>query len=301
MKKIICILLGIVLVASCLSSCSSKKEGENTAASAAESPLLFSYDMAYSNSESGAVNAYKAICSAIINYETELRINVELTDSAYQLLFSSFPLYELVDDFKDKEDGSGITISYKYDKDTHLKAVSDFTEKVQSIKNACADSNKNVYAIKLYNYIASSIQESDDISVTYYNTIMNGVGTSFSYSKMFEYLLQQGGINTYHVLASDLGGKGWGLTAAELDGQIYYFDIMGEHYSNEGSNLLYFGMTSEDVENIGLRNLSLTDRTAAPDASDLRFEMCRQCEEWKIEDGNLLITKYDGVLIQINL
>lgn len=297
MKKTVCILLSVAMLLLTLTGCSSNND------TTVESQLELTYDSAYSDYDESIIRAYQQVCSAVINYESEVRINTGMLDSVLQLYYTSFPLSVLTDGVTENEDGSGVTISYLYSKKEHLGKVNDFTEKIAEIKEKCFDgtSNQTIYTINLYHYIASSIKLSSDDAIKCYDTVMNGEGTSYSYANMLEYLLQQAGIPAYHILAQDNGGAGWGLSAAEPDGAMYYFDMMSEYYANGGEQLVYFGMTSEDAANEGLSSLLYTDHNVAADASDLRFDICRSCRSWEITDNALLVTSTNGDVAEVAL
>lgn len=303
MKRIISVVISTLLIVALLSACGGKNEDKTTTSAAQERSLKYSYDAAYAGTDQSAVKAFESICDAVLHYQASVRMNTGLLEDALQLFYTSFPLSSLVKDIQNSEDGSGITILYQKQEAEHKKAVSDFQQKIFAIYDECmkGTTNKTLYAIRAYHYVAEHIQESDDISVRVLDTVINGKGTSFSYANLFEYLLQQADIPAYHVLGSDLSGKGWGLSCAELDGELYYFDMMSEHYANEGAQLVFFGMTSEDVKNEGLLDLQFTNRQKATDASDMRFDMCRRCSEWEIDGANLVIHTKGDEHIQIAL
>lgn len=301
MKRIITLLLCLSLALLCFTGC---KGGEQKPAQIeADTSLKFTYDSTYADFDSSAVSAFETISKAVMNYEDFARVNVGLLDNALQLYYTSSPLSVLVKDISIKDDKSGVTITYKYDADKHKKFIADFEAKVQEIVAECSAGNatKAAYAVRAYHYVASDIVLSEDMSVSTYNAFMNHKGTSFTYSGMFEYLLAQYDISVHHVIASDASGAGWGLSAAELDGQLYYFDVMSEFYANKGEQLVYFGMTSEDVEAEGLHNLLYTNREEAATAEDMRFDICRSCIGWEIKDNNLLVSIATGDIVQVAL
>ena len=293
MKKTISIILCICLVALCLASCKASKE--DSSATIADS-VNYTYDSAYSF-EDATIRAYKDLCQAVIMGSTEVRINAAFLEDVLQLFYTSFPLNALVSKISPSQ--SGYRIEYK-SSDTHKKAMA-FLEKVKTIKSDINSNNDTEYAIKLYNSISSSIKVSDNSAITCYETIMTGEGTSFSYSNMFEYLLQQRGIKAYHILCEDENGASKAISMAELDGNLYYFDVFKEFEDNGGSNLRYFGMITDDVTSYGLKNMIYTNRQAAADASDLRFDSLRNCQKWEIENEKLVVTAENGEIVQIAL
>lgn len=156
-------------------------------------------------------------------------------------------------------------------------------------------------AIAVYNYVCENMNLVDENGINCYDAFINGKGNAFTYANMFEYLLQQYGIPAYHILAEDAGGAAWGLSAAELGGKLYYFDMAGEHYATDGKQLTCFGMTSEEVKASGLTNLIYTSREAAKNASDTEFDFCRGCVEWEIDGSNLLVTLKNGNVVEYAL
>ncbi len=305
MKKVLSIILSLSLVLSLFCACSGKKTEEKEE----EKPSLeFTYDAAYSSYDQSAINAYEKLCQCVLDYSGELRMNTGMLDSVLQLFYTSFPLSALVKDLKVNDDKSGVNLEYKYPEEEHRKKTQQFIDTVNDTFKKCSEgtTNKNVYALKLYNYIASSVKLSGgktdiDETVNCLDTVLNGVGSSFSYSQYFEYMLRMNGIPAYHVIASDAVGAGWGLCGAELDGQLYFFDILSEFYNNGGKKLIFFGMTSEDVKIEGLSGMKFTSGSLAPDASDLRFDICRRCDKWELDGAKLLITTKSGEIVEVAL
>ena len=303
MKRFLCIILSIFLIAACFCACSKKADEAETTEQSLSDRVKFNFDSAYKSTDESAVSAYEAICKATIDYTTEVRMNTALYDSALQLFYTSFPLSELVNDIKINEDNTGVVISFKLSEEEHKKQTEAFINKCDEIINKCSEAttNKAVFAVKLYSYIASSVNKSEDETVSCYDTIMNGKGNSFSYSQEFEYLLRQKDIPSYHVIASDAVGSGWGIAGAELYGNVYYFDIMSEYFDNGGSKLKYFGMTTEDLKAEGLKNPVFTNREDAIDASDLKFDICRKCDSYTLEGAKLLVTTKNEDIVEVAL
>ena len=299
MKKSLCIIISVLLVISCFFGCSKEEKKEEQK----EEKASYGYDLAYIDTDKSAVNAYEQLCDCVNEYKTELRLNVGLLDDAQQLFFTSYPLSALVKDIKINSDKSGVVISYKKSEEEHKKTVASFNAKIKGIKEKCLEgtTNENVYAIRLYNYIASNIVKSDDESITCLDTVLTGKGSSFSYSQMFEYLLRENEIQSCHVLASDAAGAGWGIAGAILGGNLYYFDLMTEFHDNQGKLLRFFGMTMEDLKNEGLKDWVFTNKKTAEDASDLKFDTLRKCASWKLDGAKLLVTTITEEVVEIAL
>lgn len=294
MKKAIAVFLCAFMFSSLFISCK-KDDGKN--AYTVYDTLSYNFDSAYAYDDA-TVRTYKDLCDAVVKGREEIRINAGVLDNALQLFYTSFPLSVLVEDIKPS--GSAYIIRYK-NKETLDDDVYKFIESVNNIKGKCNNENKTVYAIKLYSYLSSSVKISENTGISCFETITKGEGTSFSYANMFEYLLQQNGIKAYHILCEDMGGNSKAISAAELDGKLYYFDLFSEYNDNQGKLLKYFGMTTEDAQNFGLHKFIYTNHNTADDASDLKFEPCRICREWEIDGDNLLITRSDDKIVQVAL
>ena len=294
MRKTISILLCVCIISALFISC--KKDNAKNAETVYDN-ITYSYDSAYSYDEA-TVRTYQELCEAVVKGEEEIRINEGMLDNALQLFYTSFPLSVLVDNIEPSN--GAYTIKYK-NKEEHNNNVYSFIQKLSDIKEKCNSDNDTIYAINVYNYIASSIKISENTAISCYETIMKGEGTSFSYSNMFEYLLQQKGIKACHILCEDMGGNSKAISAAELEGELYYFDLFGEYYDNSGKLLKYFGMTTDDAQNFGLQSFIYTNQSTAADSSDLRFQACRNCTEWRIDGQKLLITRNDDEIVQIAL
>lgn len=299
MKKILCIFLTLV-VAVCFFGCSkaNEKDSDN-----GNSQIKYTYDSAYAYFDQSTIRGYESLCQAVVEGEEEIRLNVGMLDNIQNLFYTSFPLSKLVKSIEKNSDNSGILITYINEKSNHLKLVKEFCSKVDSIIKACEQDSQSdsAFAVRLYHYIASNIVESKNPSVSCYETIIDNQGTMFSYSNMFEYILRQKGIDAYHILAQDAAGQSWALSSAVLGGEIYYFDIMSEFYANSGTQLIYFAMTTSDVNAEGLTNLTYTNQQTASDSSDLHFDQCRSCKSWEINGNSLLVTRSDDEIIEIIL
>jgi hypothetical protein len=299
MKKIISLFLSLVICVAVFGGCKKQTNDINDI----KTNLKWSYDSTYADYGEDSKSAYENICKTVYVYGDSLKMDLYLIDSSIQLFYTSNPLSVLVKEININENKDGLDFVYKYDKDKHSKFISDFEEKIKSIVDECSkgSESKTAYALNVYKYVASSIVVSEDMSVSTFNAIMNNKGTSFTYASMFEYLLAQKDIPVYHIIANDASGAGWGLSAAKLDGKLYYFDVMSEYYANKGELLLFFGMTSDEVNDEGLSNLLYTTRQEADLADDTRFDVCRHCTAWEIKDNNLLVTNDGGEIVQISL
>ena len=300
MKRFISLLLCAVIVAGAFCGCAAKKDNTNKEKAF---ELKYSYDSTYSSFDKSVYNAYEALCESVIKGEESARFNTGMIEDVNQLFYTSFPLNALVEKIDVKGDESGVSITYKNSKEEHIKKVEEFKNKVNEIMTKCyaGKSSKKLYTVNLYNYISTSVTKSDNLAITPYETIMTGKASSFSASNMFEYLLAQADVKAYHILAEDALKTGWGLSKAEYDGKEYYFDVYTEFELTEGKQLQYFGMTTEDVNQEGLKNLKYTNKKDAPVIANKEFEVCRSCDKWEIKDNKLVVTSLSGVTVNFDL
>ncbi len=305
MKKIFCTVLAAVLMLSVFTACSQKPENQPSAESGStvNFGLQFTYDAAYADYNGSVVSAFESLCDAVVNFESNVRMNMYLYDNVMRLFYTSFPLNVLVKDIKVSEDNSGVELTYLYDKEIHTNAVNEFSAKVLQMKEECLQDSdsKEAYIIKAYHYVASHINISDDATIMLYDTVMKGEGSSYSYSSLFEYLLLQNGIPAYHVIADGENGGGWGVAQFEMGGFLYFADVMSEYYANGGEQLTCFGMTTQEIAKDALSKPQYTDQTGAKEATDVTFDFCRACTAWEIKDNKLLVTNNDGIVIKYAL
>lgn len=305
MKKFFSIILLFVFALSVFTACSKDDNQANnhTGEDSVSAGIKYTYDAVYADYSDSTVSAYESLCDAVVNYQNSVRMNLTMYDSVMRLFYTSFPLHALVKDIQVSEDNSGISITYSLDKEEHLNAVKTFFDKVLQMKEACLTGagSKAAYVLNVYHYVASHIVVSEDESILLYDTVMNGEGSSYSYSNLFEYLLLQNDIPAYHVLISDSTGKGLGVSQFELNGMLYYADVMNEYQQNAGELLTCFGMTTQELSALGFHTPQYSDQSAAQEANDLAFDFCRSCTAWEIKDNLLLVTNSDGIVVEYAL
>lgn len=291
MKKIISVVLAICLVALNFAGCSSKKEDVNES----KLDIKYTYDSIYSDFDESSVRAFNDVCDAIVNYETDVQFNIAMLDDVLQLVYTSFPLNFLTQSIVENDDGTGVVISFKYDEEKHNEQAKLFNDKIVEIEKECGlgKVNNGVYILNAYNYVASNMKINSSGTSTLFETVMNGEGTIFTYANLFEYLLLQKDIMAFHIIAEDATGGGWSLSSAQLNDEIYYFDMATEFYSNGGKGINYFAMNSKDVKAEGLKNLKYTSSGEGYKASSKAFDACRIAKEWSLEGNSINITQYD--------
>ena len=307
MKKIIAIILSAVLICTCFVGCADKNDTSTPDANATDtnaSALEFTFDTYYSAYDDSTIHYYEQMCQAINDQQSELRFNQSIYENVSQLLFTSFPLVDLIVNVSINNDMSGITNTYKYDNAQHTQLVNEFANKIDEIKSDCMYTkvSDNEYIINVYKYIASNIVFSQNKAITLYETITTNQGTSFTYSRMFEYILQQSGIDTSHVIALDKAQGTCGLSIVFMDNSYFYFDPIREFTDNGGTKLKFFGMTTADAVNCGLSDFSFSDSTKITiEIIDPRFAPCRNCESYSVSNDVLTVVDAQSQTNEISL
>ena len=119
-KKILSVFLCAVIAFAFTSCADSKNDSKEQSENKPELDYN-TFDSAYSSYDASAVSAYADLCKAVCAGETNVRFNLGMFDNVMQLFYTSFPLNVLVKDIKKNDDGSGITVTYKYDKSEVIK------------------------------------------------------------------------------------------------------------------------------------------------------------------------------------
>lgn len=302
MKKILSVVLAISLAATLFCACS-KSNSSNDTPQTADFSLKYTYDTVYYDYDSSIFHAYEEVCKAVINRDSDVRVNTGYFNKVQQLLYTSFPLNALVQKYSVKDDDSGISISYNYEQAEHVEKVNLFNKKILEIEKACniSTASNEEYVINVYHYISSHIKQSKNVAINSFDTVLKGEGSSFSYANVFEYLLLQNDIDAYHIIGADASDVSWGLSAAALDNKVYYFDPMTEFLNNGGKSLYYFGMTDADLKSEGIKSVKFSNNGVPSPVNDKRFAACRKCEKWEIKNRCLLVTVNGGKIVKIAL
>lgn len=295
-KKVISALMALFLTVVLFSACSKAEEtsSEN---------LKITKDVYYSNMDESAVRAYEKVAAAIINGEGEVKYNLQLSDDVNRLLYTGFPLIELVESMENLSDLSGVSIKYKNDSEKHLELVDSFTKKVFEIMDECGygTARNNVYLLNVYTYVAKKITYDNEVTNTY-DTIMTSKGMSASISSAFEYLLLQGGVEASHLYGKDQGDNYWFFSRAEINGIMYNFDIAAEMERRGGEGLSCFAMTDSEMIDGGLKNEFLhTDSKEADAVKDDKFSALRSCAYYSIEGNTIKAALYSGKTVDVQI
>lgn len=296
MKKTFSFLLCAVLLCGIFSSCSSGNASDTETTVVPEDfELKITTDSHYDDVDESAVRAYEKLCNAVINGETEVKINVSLTDDVNLLFGTSFPLYYLVEGIDYLDDDSGFSISYKNETSEHLKLVEEFKTGVYKILEACEyeTASKNAFVLNLYKYLSENITV--DSSVTsVYDTVTTLKGSNSSISGTFEYLLLQNGISASHVINLNTGSIAKMLSMAEFNGQWYYFDPASEISETSGKGLVYFAMDDERAAiNTTEGQFLFTDDEEPQEITDTTYSDLASSTSYTV-DGSTVTVKCKG-------
>ena len=60
--------------------------------------------------DESSIKAYEKLCNAVLNYKSEVKYNVSLSDDVNRLFYTSFPQYVLVDGIDFLNDNSGVKL-----------------------------------------------------------------------------------------------------------------------------------------------------------------------------------------------
>lgn len=298
MKKTISVLLALVLTVGLFSACSKDGKEETTTAAPAAYTLAYTYDSHYAQTDPSAVRAYEKIAKAIAEGGVAVRVNTDMMDDVNRLLYTGFPLMALVDTVSVNNDNSGVTIKYKNDTDTHRWLVGAFSQKVNAILKACGKGtvSNHVYLLNVYHYVATHTTYNDSVTDTY-TAILQGKGMSAAISGMFEFLLQQGGVDAGHIVGKDAAGNPWYFTRCTLGDTVYNFDVATELSVRKGEGLTCFAMTDKELQTGGLqKGFTYSDNEKAPAVKMKKnpYAALRSCAYFTLEGNTLTAVLYSG-------
>lgn len=276
MKKLVSVIISVILIISVFSACS---KAENVQ----EEQLDFTIDTHYSTLDTSVINAYEKVCAAVINGEEEVRYNTSLSDSVYQLFYTGFPFYALVDKIDTLPDNSGVLIKYKNDIETHLKLVKEFKTKVLEIVDQCGKGkvSTNEYIFNVYSYMTKNFVEDNSI-YTAFDALMNGKGYASAVNSLFEYLVLQGGGKACHVTNMETASM---ISLVEFNSVWYYFDPASEIKDTAGEALKYFAM---DVKRAGV-SYSYTDSLPVLEQGDDKYSKLSNSKSYAVNNASVYV------------
>lgn len=297
MKRTASLILCLVLICTSFAGCGAKKANNNnsTGTENTDIELKITVDSHYDDVDESTVRAYEKLCTAVMNYETEIKFNTALTDRVNQLFYTSFPLYSLVEGIDFLDDNSGVTISYVNEKEAHLAKVAEFKKAVSDIMINCGYGKvtSNLYLLNLYTYIATNVTIDNSV-LSEMETILTKKGINSTISGMFEYLLLQAGVKASHVMNLNTDSVATMISMAQLNGKWYYFDPTAEIKENSGEGLMFFAMDEiRALNSASSAAFVYTDNSAPEPAEDDFFEPLKDCTSYTVE-GNKVNAKLKG-------
>lgn len=295
-KKLVSVLLCLCLFSSVFCSCSnenkaSEKNNETTQEKAFS--LKITYDSSLSPNDS-VLRAYKVLCNAVINGETEVKFASEMQEEVFQLYYSGFPLRVLVDNIEVNGDQTGYVIKYKNSIDEHKALVGEFTEKIGQILELCGKGSVSdeIFAANAYKYTATHISPSSDESSTVFDAVIYGEGMSAAFAGLFEYLLQQNNMKAIHIIGTEKSNSFWSWSIAEIEGAYFHFDPYSEYLVTQGEGLKYFGETDDDrINDFMSESFRTPSNVSPPLCSDNRYGSVRNCKSWTVENSTIIISE----------
>lgn len=283
MKKAISVLLSLILITGIFAGCSKAENSETSG----QNNVSITIDTHYSSMDSSAVRAYEKLCNAVIAGKKEVKFNAALSDDVYQLFYTCFPMYALVDSVKTLEDMSGASITYKNSDEEHQELVSQFCAKIEKIKTACEYGSVNTsrYVFNVYDYIVRNIKVDNSV-VSAFDTIMQGKGCSAAICSVFEYLVLQGGGEASHVSSAlDI------VTYAQFMDKWYYFNPASDISDSEERTLKGFAM---DSRRAGGMLFFYTDSSQVDKVTDKTYDKLENAVSYIPDGDKMNVTLSDG-------
>lgn len=283
MKKAISVILSLVLMMSIFTACSKAEDKDKNVTE----NMTITIDSHYSSMDSSVVRAYEKLCNAVIAGEKEVKFNAALSDDVYQLFYTCFPLYALVDGVKTLDDMSGASITYKNSDEEHQKLVSEFCAKLEEIKAACEYGSVNAsrYVFNVYDYIVKNIKIDNSV-VSAFDTMMQGKGCPAAICSVFEYLVLQGGGNASHVSSAlEI------VSYAQFMGKWYYFNPSLDISDSEKKTLKGFAM---DSKRAGGMLFFYTDSVQADKVEDKTYDKLEKSVSYTPESDEINVSLSDG-------
>lgn len=293
MKRIISVLLCASLLSALLVGCSSGKDDASSDNQEKQIALEITVDNHYSSFDEATKSAYKKLCNAVLAYESSVKFNIGLVDEINTLFYTSFPLYTLVKGIDFAKDNSGVEISYVYPQEEHKQRIEQFNNAVAEIMSECGYGkvSKNIYVLNVYSYLSQNITI-DGTTTTVLETAVTKKGMSSTVSGLFEYLLLQSDIPASHVINVGENSLASMISMAQLNGEMYYFDISSEIEKTDGKGLSYFAMNTQRAADKDAK-LTFTDGSEINELDNDYFGKLANCTDYKVE-GNKVVANCKG-------
>jgi len=294
-KRIICVLAVIAVIATMFAGCTSSKAKDYT--------LKITYDSHYDGYSEEVYADYEKLYQAVINGDSTVSVNPENVDALNTLFYTGCPLSALVSSMSLTSSGDSIRLKYSQTQSAHKELVEKFTQETAEILYECGYEEKsdNELLLNLYTYISSNISQNEEIT-TAYDTIVDKTGSSSGYQAAFQFLVQQAGFKASRVYGVASTGARF-LTEVIVDDEAYYFDPCEENNYSQGKGLCCFGMGALGLEMNGLGNdIKYSDNESVVFSEDSgKFNQLFQTVTYKYKDGTVTAEKKSGEIVEIAL
>lgn len=302
MKKTISLILCAALFCSIFAACSNADSSNKTDESveADNVQIKITTDAHYASLDESSIKAYEKLCNAVLNYESEVKYNVSLTDDVNRLFYTSFPQYILVDGIDFLDDNSGVKITYANDKETQTAKLKEFNNEISKIMIKCGFGkvSKNEYLLNVYLYITKNFTVDNSVT-TVFDTVLQKKGMNSTLSGLFEYLLLQNDIKASHLINLETNSIAKMISMAEFNGQKYFFDVTSEIEDNSGKALKYFAMNTARAQ-MG-NGFMFTDNTSADVIEDDTYSKLASSTSYQIKSSKVIAEIKGNDTFEFNL
>lgn len=300
MKKAISLLLSAIFILSAFTACTksdSTASDDNQPTDNSTRQLQFTVDSHYDNIDESAVRAYEKICSAVMNGDKEVRFNTSLLDNVYNLFYTSFPLFSLVESIQILPDSSGISLTYKNSDEEHKAIITGFVGRINEIMEQCQYGKVSTdrYIFNVYTYITSNFALDNSV-ITVNDALADNKGYSAVLSSLFEYLVLQGGGKASHIINAHSSSM---ISLVQFKGEWYYFNPSLDIRNNQGKALTGFAMNSDRAGNI---EYSYTDDSVVAAVTDNTFDKLKNSISFEIADDkvNVICSNNESFMLELN-
>ena len=243
MRKIIAFLLLLVFLFT-MAACNAVSDPVPTTKATTPSEAVVVPDEPYVKYSPYALNAYIQgvmgedyalycdLVDALLDYDCE--INGFQSEEQFVGLWSTLrdeflPAKLLCADWSNSQqpyiykDGT-VQLEFRLPKEEHLQVLQDFAEKIQTDLSILTKEDSEADCIsKLYAYVVSQMTYEESKGVGY-DHIMSGQGDCEVYTKYFQILLEQIGVECYYATGNGEDTVAHAWLIAKMDGRFYHFD-----------------------------------------------------------------------------
>jgi len=242
--------------------------------------------------------AYKVIINGMDEGRTEIPIDLTREANSYNriksAIWSSYPLYALVQEMHYYHNTKTLSIRYSKSGDELTNTIKAFYDKIDSIITkdlmVLDDTSK---ALQIYKFIAEK-STSDNNNLTVYDFIMNGKGTDIQFSMAYEYCLGLAGVECNHA-SSEIGEKQIALTQVKIGNNYYYMSPYHEAKKNDGKLLEFFGMNDDRAKITTGAKVFFSinndyEKVSLPECNDTAFDFTKYLEKWSLDTDKKELT-----------